>query len=101
MFEATRSGPAAGLSFADIIAAAGAYAVELTGGPTITVALGRVDATAADPENRMPAESLTGPETRAHFAAAGFSTQEMVALAGAHTIGGKGFGEPYEFDNQY
>ena len=25
----------------------------------------------------------------------------MVALAGAHTIGGKGFGEPYSFDNEY
>ena len=103
MYEATRDGPASGLSFADVIAAAGAYAVELTGGPKLLDSLkfGRVDAETADPENRMPAESLTGPETRAQFAAAGYSTQEMVALAGAHTIGGKGFGEPYEFDNQY
>ena len=90
-------------AFADVIAAAGAYAVELTGGPEIlsSLAFGRVDASAADPENRMPSESLNGAETRAHFAAAGYSAQEMVALAGAHTIGGKGFGEPYEFDNQY
>lgn len=88
---------------ADVIAAAGAYAVELTGGPAMLehVAFGRLDAAAADPENRMPSENLSGAETRAHFEAAGYSTQEMVALAGAHTIGGKGFGEPYQFDNQY
>jgi len=101
VYEATRAGPAAGLSFADVIAAAGAYAVELTGGPKMEVSFGRVDADGADPENRMPAETLSGAETRAQFASAGYSTQEMVALAGAHTIGGKGFGEPYVFDNQY
>lgn len=101
MYEATRDSPAAGLSFADVITAAGAYAVELTGGPVIDVAFGRADAAAADPEGRMPSESLSGAETRAHFAAAGYSVQEMVALAGAHTIGGKGFGEPYVFDNSY
>lgn len=28
-------------------------------------------------------------------------TQEMVALSGAHTIGGKGFGSPIVFDNSY
>ena len=62
---------------------------------------GRIDATAADPENRMPSEYGSGAETRAQFAAAGYSTQEMIALAGSHTIGGKGFGEPYDFDNSY
>jgi len=101
VYDAIRDGPAAGLSFADVIAASGAYAVELTGGPKIDVPFGRIDATAADPENRMPSETLSGAETRASFAAAGYSTQEMIALAGAHTIGGKGFGEPYDFDNAY
>ena len=99
--DALRDTPAAAASLADVIAAAGAYAVELTGGPIIRVRLGRVDAVSADPENRMPAETLTGEEQRAHFARAGFSTREMVAIAGAHTIGGKGFGEPYVFDNEY
>nr|GMD44108.1 putative L-ascorbate peroxidase 6 [Ipomoea batatas]GMD48729.1 putative L-ascorbate peroxidase 6 [Ipomoea batatas] len=28
-------------------------------------------------------------------------TQELVALSGAHTIGGKGFGNPTVFDNSY
>lgn len=27
--------------------------------------------------------------------------QELVALSGAHTIGGKGFGSPVVFDNSY
>ena len=101
VYDATRDGPAAGLSFADCIAAAGAYAVEITGGPVIEVPLGRIDADKADPEGRMPGESLTGAEQRDAFGAMGMSTQEMVALAGAHTIGGKGFGEPYSFDNEY
>ena len=99
--DALRDGPADGLSLADVIVAAGAYAVELTGGPKIEYRLGRVDAAVADPENRMPSESLNGEDTRAHFAASGFDVGEMVALAGAHTIGGKGFGEPYSFDNEY
>ena len=103
VYEATRNGPASGLSFADVIAASGAYAVELTGGPEITSRLrfGRVDATAADPENRMPGESASGEETRAAFSAMGYTLAETVCLAGAHTIGGKGFGEPYVFDNEY
>ena len=87
--DALRDGPADGLSLADVIVAAGAYAVELTGGPKIEYRLGRVDTTVADPENRMPSESLDGDETRAHFAASGFDVGEMVALAGAHTIGGR------------
>ena len=89
------------LSLADLIQLAGAYAVELTGGPAIRVALGRADATSADPAGRLPAESLSGPAMRAHFEAAGFSARELLALAGAHTIGGKGFGEPLLFDNTY
>ena len=100
-WESLRDGPASGLSLADVIAAAGAYAVELTGGPKIDVRLGRVDATSADPEGRMPTENASGEETRARVAAMGYSVGETVALAGAHTIGGKGFGEPYAFDNEY
>ena len=103
VYEATRDGPASGLSFADIIAAAGAYAVELTGGPEILSKLrfGRIDASVADPENRMPTESASGEETRGKFKEMGYTVKETVCLAGAHTIGGKGFGAPYVFDNEY
>ena len=72
-----------------IIAAAGAYAVELTGGPKIEYRLGRVDTTVADPENRMPSESLDGDETRAHFAASGFDVGEMVAPRARTPSGGR------------
>ena len=103
VFEATRDGPASGLSFADVIAAAGAYAVELTGGPEITSKLrfGRVDAQGPDPENRMPAESASAASTKSAFRAMGYTTRETICLPGAHTIGGKRFGEPYVFDNAY
>jgi len=93
-----------GVSLADCIACAGAYAVELTGGPKFleSVPLGRKDASSADPENRMPVETLRGKEMREHFQNLyGLSSQEMIALSGAHTIGQKGFGDPYTFDNEY
>ena len=93
--------PAASVSLADLIQVAGAHAVQVTGGPAITVPLGRLDVAAADPAGRMPPETMTAPELIAHFAAAGFTTRELVALAGAHTIGGKGFGAPLVFDNTY
>lgn len=103
-YEALQGTAAEGkVSFADMIACAGAYAVEFTGGPTFLerVPLGRADASTADPENRMPEQTLGGREMREHFARSGVSTRDMVALAGAHTIGGKGFGDAYTFDNAY
>ena len=38
---------------------------------------------------------------RARFARMGFSFRELVALSGAHTLGNKGYGGPYDFDNTY
>lgn len=103
-YDALDGTAAAGkVSFADMIACAGAYAVEFTGGPAFLerVPLGRIDVETADPENRMPEQTLGGKEMREHFARSGITTRDMVALAGAHTIGGKGFGDAYTFDNAY
>ena len=98
---ALRGTAAESLSLADLIQLAGAHAVVVTGGPAIIVPLGRLDATSADPEGRMPEETLDGAGLRAHFAAAGLSTRELVALSGAHTLGSKGFGPPLAFDSAY
>ncbi|KAJ3694217.1 hypothetical protein LUZ60_009697 [Juncus effusus] len=89
------------VSWADLIAVAGAEAVSLCGGPTINIKLGRLDSNAVDPEGRLPEESLNAVDLKKCFKNKGFSTQEMVVLSGAHTIGNKGFGSPTKFDNSY
>ncbi|KAK9807743.1 hypothetical protein WJX72_007848 [[Myrmecia] bisecta] len=92
---------AASVSDADLIALAGGYAVQICGGPPMNWAVGRQDVKSGDPTGRLPAETLSSAQLRANFAQKGFSTQELVALSGAHTLGAKGFGEPYAFDNTY
>ncbi|KAL8109921.1 putative L-ascorbate peroxidase 6 [Apium graveolens] len=89
------------VSWADMIAVAGAEAVSLCGGPSIPIQLGRIDSMVPDPEDKLPAESLDASTLKQCFEKKGFSTQQLVALSGAHTIGGKGFGEPTVFDNAY
>eukprot|EP00898_Chlorokybus_atmophyticus_P008447 jgi/Chlat1/8603/Chrsp86S07999 len=93
--------PNATVSWADVIAVAGAESVAITGGPTFRVPIGRVDAQASDADGRMPGENWTAAQLKSHFAAQGFSTRELVALLGAHTIGFKGYGMPDVFDNTY
>ncbi|CAO2816953.1 unnamed protein product [Amaranthus hypochondriacus] len=89
------------VSWADMIAVAGAEAVSICGGPEIPVRLGRLDSQTPDPEGRLPEESLDAPRLKQCFQIKGFSTQELVALSGAHTLGSKGFGSPFVFDNSY
>nr|KYP43419.1 Putative L-ascorbate peroxidase 6 [Cajanus cajan] len=89
------------VSWADMIAVAGAEAVEVCGGPPIQVSLGRIDTLVPDPEQRLPEESLGASDLKKCFQRKGFSTQELVALSGAHTLGSKGFGSPISFDNSY
>lgn len=89
------------VSWADMISVAGAEAVSICGGPIIQVSLGRLDSKEPDPEGKLPAESLDAFALRQSFQTKGFSTQELVALSGAHTIGNKGFGSPTVFDNTY
>lgn len=77
--------PAANLSLSDLVAICGARAVSICGGPVINVLVGRVDAATAagaDPEGRLPAESLSADQLKASFAGKGFSVQEMIALSG-------------------
>ncbi|CAN0877575.1 Putative L-ascorbate peroxidase 6 [Linum grandiflorum] len=89
------------LSWADMIALSGAEAVSICGGPTIPLQIGRMDSVEADAEGRLPEESLDAPGLKQCFRSKGLSTQELVALSGAHTLGSKGFGSPVVFDNSY
>lgn len=89
------------VSYADLVAWAGARAVEVTGGPSIPLTIGRADAKAADPPGRMASERSDARALVENFAEKGFDVRELVALSGAHTLGGKGFGDPVTFDNAY
>ncbi|KAH7524650.1 hypothetical protein FEM48_Zijuj06G0142100 [Ziziphus jujuba var. spinosa] len=89
------------VSWADLIAVAGAEAVSLCGGPSIPISLGRLDSTEPDPEGKLPQESLDASGLKQCFQRKGLSTQDLVALSGAHTLGSKGFGDPTVFDNSY
>ncbi|XP_054792230.1 putative L-ascorbate peroxidase 6 isoform X4 [Prosopis cineraria] len=89
------------VSWADMIAVAGAEAVAVCGGPKIQVSVGRLDSLEPDPEGKLPEESLDAFGLKKCFLRKGFSTQELVALSGAHTLGSKGFGSPTSFDNSY
>ncbi|KAJ7569925.1 hypothetical protein O6H91_01G100600 [Diphasiastrum complanatum] len=89
------------VSWADLIAVAGAQAVAVCGGPAISVELGRLDSSLPDPEGQLPEETLNAIALKEIFQRKGFSAQEMIVLSGAHTLGSKGFGEPTVFDNSY
>jgi catalase (peroxidase I) len=54
-----------------------------------------------DPEGEMPEETLSASALKQSFHGKGFTTQELVVLSGAHTLGAKGFGNPNLFDNSY
>lgn len=51
-----------------------------------TVRTGRADASAEDPQGRLPEETLNADQLRSAFAAKGLSTRDFVALSGAHTV---------------
>lgn len=89
------------VSWADVIAVGGAEAVSLCGGPPIPIQLGRIDSQVPDAEGKLPQETLDASSLKKCFQKKGFTTRELVALSGAHTIGGKGFGSPVTFDNSY
>ncbi|KAG6502051.1 peroxidase 65-like [Zingiber officinale] len=78
------------VSCADILALAARDLVTMLGGPFFAVPLGRKDGLASRAsavEGNLPRPNMTAGAMVALFAAKGFSVREMVALAGAHTVG--------------
>mmetsp|Transcript_4501 Transcript_4501/g.13571 ORF Transcript_4501/g.13571 Transcript_4501/m.13571 type:complete len:229 (-) Transcript_4501:57-743(-) len=91
-------------------------ATEAMGGPRIPTRFGRVDAASAaesvaSQEGRLPDGDKGVPHLREIFHPKGFSDRDIVALSGAHTVGGckaerSGFdgawtARPRVFDNSY
>ncbi|RLN12815.1 peroxidase 31-like [Panicum miliaceum] len=78
------------VSCADVLAIAARDLVAMTGAPSYPLRLGRKDALAsspATPDAELPLANSTVPRLIAMFAAKGFTTQELVALSDAHTLG--------------
>jgi catalase (peroxidase I) len=77
------------VSAADLIQLAGAYAVELAGGPSLyaSIPVGRVDTDVADSANQLPFEDNSYNTIACKFVTNGYSITEMYALTGAHTLG--------------
>ncbi|XP_052194987.1 peroxidase 63-like [Diospyros lotus] len=78
------------VSCADILAVAARDLVTMVGGPYYDVKLGRKDGLvtkAALVEGNLPRPTMSVTGLIKLFAAKGFTVREMVALAGAHTIG--------------
>ena len=93
------------VSWADLIALAGAVAVSRTGGPDIEIPLGRHDTNVSTPQNRLLVPSMSIEEIKARFLDMGFTVREFVALCGSHTLGhahGIPFTEDlFSFTNSY
>lgn len=78
------------VSCADILAVAARDSVVALGGQNYTVLLGRRDSTTANitvANSNLPAPTLNLSQLVSLFSNNGFTTQELVALSGAHTIG--------------
>uniref|UniRef100_A0ACD5Z018 Uncharacterized protein n=1 Tax=Avena sativa TaxID=4498 RepID=A0ACD5Z018_AVESA len=78
------------VSCADILALAARDTVNLLGGPSWAVPLGRRDATVPNPKGA--ATDLPGPDSDlaglvSAFAAKGLTSRDLAALSGAHTVG--------------
>lgn len=79
------------VSWADLMHLGGAAGVAFAGGPNIaaSIAMGRKDAAVADPglDTTLPRPDHDAPTQRKLFADKGLTTQDLVALSGAHSIG--------------
>uniref|UniRef100_A0A0D9W5Y1 Peroxidase n=1 Tax=Leersia perrieri TaxID=77586 RepID=A0A0D9W5Y1_9ORYZ len=84
------------VSCADVLALAARDLVGILGGPRFPVALGRRDARrsdARDVEGNLPRTNMSARAMAVLFARKGFTPRELVALAGAHTVGFSHCGE--------
>ncbi|KAI0834096.1 class II peroxidase [Hypoxylon sp. FL0890] len=71
---------------ADLIQFAAAFGIASCPGlPSISVKVGRVDSSTANPTGQMPSPNDNATALIAAFAAKGFSATELVALVGAHS----------------
>ncbi|KAI0844187.1 putative class II peroxidase [Daldinia vernicosa] len=71
---------------ADLIQFAAAYGIASCPGlPTISVKVGRVDSSEANPTGQIPGANDNATSIVSAFAAKGFSSTELVALVGAHS----------------
>ncbi|KAK2637127.1 hypothetical protein Ddye_031919 [Dipteronia dyeriana] len=78
------------VSCADVLAIAARDSVEILGGPTWNVKLGRRDsrtASQAAANNSIPPPTSNLNRLISGFSSVGLSTKDLVALSGAHTIG--------------
>ncbi|KAL9247318.1 hypothetical protein vseg_020762 [Gypsophila vaccaria] len=76
------------VSCADITAVVTAYLLQLGGGPTYEVEMGRRDGLVSNASNvDLPGPAMTVPESVAFFAARNFTKEEMVVLLGCHAVG--------------
>ncbi|XP_038723551.1 peroxidase 4-like [Tripterygium wilfordii] len=78
------------VSCADILAIAARDSVEILGGPTWNVKLGRRDSRTASQSaanNNIPPPTFNLSQLINSFNSVGLSTRDMVALSGSHTIG--------------
>ncbi|KAL6902368.1 hypothetical protein ACP4OV_005244 [Aristida adscensionis] len=78
------------VSCADIVAVAARDAVKLTGGPQITIPMGRRDSLTSNREDadNMPSPDIPVPKLMTEFTDRGFTVEEMILLlAGGHTVG--------------
>ncbi|PWN54251.1 heme peroxidase [Violaceomyces palustris] len=101
------------ISYSDLYTFGGVVAIQEMGGPKIPWRPGRIDKGESEspPDGRLPRGFESGPKLRKIFDAKTFPPQQMVALIGAHVLGGchksrSGFAGPWTdspttFNNQY
>ncbi|KAJ4773207.1 Peroxidase [Rhynchospora pubera] len=78
------------VSCADILALATSCAIELSGGPSYTVELGRYDGLVSNAslvDGNLPGPNFDLDKLIAIFDKHGFTLVDLVALSGAHTVG--------------